>query len=88
MFKSGVLTSNEMDSDLLFDRGWLIDRGRSIIRSLVIQLGVVFVFASNRTFQVCISHRKFQKKREDTDVWIILNDRTWRKNGFEFSNDK
>ena len=41
MFKSGVLTSNEMDSDLLFDRGWLIDRGRSIIRSLVIQLGVV-----------------------------------------------
>ena len=66
MFKSGVLTSNEMDSDLLFDRGWLIDRGRSIIRSLVIQLGVVFVFTGNRTFQVCISHpENFRKKRED-----------------------
>ena len=58
MFKSGLI-KNEMDSDLLFDRGWLIDRGRSIIRSLVIQLGVV------RSFIPGLHPENFRKKRED-----------------------
>ena len=65
MFKSGCFKSNEMDSDLLFDRGWLIDRGRSIIRSLVIQLGVVFVFTVTELSKFVFPTRKFQKKRED-----------------------